>query len=469
MTTLDKSGRARFGAALLVLWLGVAVAGCSSLLDVDNPNNVIGDDLLTPAAASSVANGALYSLMAGYTYTLMCHATVSDELIWIGSRDSFQKLEQGYIDDPLNEFSDQGFREYAPARWMGDEAIEILTMHRDSGTLEDETDLARAYLYTAFVYLNIADFFDDFALSDRTLAGPPIGPANMNSMYTTAIQYATDGLTIVTGTGTDLERDLLAMRARARFALGVWNLIGTLPISPGNGLLSAGDAAAAAADAQAALNVDPSDWKFELEYEQAGAGGDAQYAINERLELRFSNDYIIPDETDKVRDRTAADRGVALQDPIDLRGDPRIDEFMTPFEDETQNSDMTLVSGRAMYLILAEDALVRNQMTEFENHINTVRAFSPTSLTAFADGGAGMPTAQQMLIHERRANLIFQGYRLNDMYRFGIQGSSWQAASPAFSAPGTQMPITKAEIDSNCHINPDWPADVECLSPGEGG
>ena len=464
MTRLDMAGRVRSGAALLVLWLGIAVAGCSSLLDVDNPNNVIGDDLFKPAAATAVANGALYTIMAGYTYVLLDIATVSDELMWVGSRDSFQKLEQGYIDDPLNEFSDQGFKDYAPARWMCDEAIEILETHRAEGTLADVTDLARSYLYGAFVYMNLADFFDDWALSDRTVAGPPVGTANMVEFYDTAIQYATDGLAIVAGDRSELERNLLAMRARARHARGVWNMIKASPINTGP--IAAAAASAAAADAQAALDINNSDWRFDLIYGPTGPWPDAQYGINVRLELAFSHDYIVTDASGKKRDRTAPDRGIALQDLIDPMGDPRIDEFLTPFETAAQYASVTLLSARAMYLILAEDALVRNDMAAFQTYINTVRGFSATALTPFVNGGPGMPTALEMLIHERRTNLIFQGYRLNDMYRFGIQSSEWHGVSAAAARPGTLLPITKAEIDANCHINPDWPAGVDCPSPG---
>ena len=453
------------GALLVALWLGIGLAGCSSLLDVDNPNNVVGDDLLAPAAAKAVANGALYTIMAGYTYVLMDHATVSDELHWIGSRDAFLKLEQGWIDDPLNEFSDQGFREFAPARWMCDEAIRILEMHRDSATLDNINDLARTYMYAAFMYTITPDLFDDFALSQRKLAAPPIGEANMNSMYLTATTYATNGLALVSG-DADLQRNLLAMRARTRYGLGVWNLVGTRPIS--TGLLSAGDASAAAADAAAALAIDNTDWTYQLDWESGHAFGDAQYAINNRHELRWGDDYIIADASDNYRDFTQPDRGIVLQDPIDAMGDPRLDEFMTAFEDGGQLSDMTLLSARAMYLILAEDALVRGVMADFETNINAVRAFSPTALTPFTDGAAGMPTAQEMLIHERRVNLFLQGYRLNDMYRFGIQSSMWQAASPAFSAPGTFLPITKAEIDANCYLNPDFECTEDDVISGGG-
>ena len=44
MKRLENRG-ARFGAMLLVLWLGVGVVGCNSLLDVENPNRVVGEDV----------------------------------------------------------------------------------------------------------------------------------------------------------------------------------------------------------------------------------------------------------------------------------------------------------------------------------------------------------------------------------------------------------------------------------------
>jgi hypothetical protein len=73
-----------------------------------------------------------------------------------------------------------------------------------------------------------------------------------------------------------------------------------------------------------------------------------------------------------------------------------------------------------------------------------------------------MPTAQDLLIHERRVNLFLQGRRLNDMYRFGIQSSMWQASSSAVTNPGTFLPITKVELDANCHLTTDF----ECPAGG---
>jgi len=454
MTRLNDGGGRRFGAALLALMLGVGASACNNLLDVDNPNNVVGDDILLPSAAQALANGALYELQSGYTYVLMVYSTASDELTWVGSRDAYQQLDLGNVDNPLNEFTDQAFKDMAPARWMGDEAIKILEGHLAADSLDDETTLAEAYLWGAIDYVVIADAFDDFVFSDKRVAQPPIGEANMGQLYDGAIGYLDAALALnVSG---NLQRNLMAMRARAKHARGVWAKVGQRPIS--TGLINASDAAAAAADAQAALNLDAGDWTYALEYISAGTYGEVQGAVNSRLEMRFGDRYIIPQAAGKRRDRDAADRGIALQDPIDGVGDPRLDAFMTPFEDDIQYASLPILSAREMHLILAEDALVRSDAAAFATHINAARAWGGLSDWTAASG----VSEQNMLIYERQVNLFLQGRRLNDMYRFGIQGDKWQATSPAASAPGTFLPITKAEIDANCYINPAWPSGVPC-------
>jgi len=452
MTKLDNGGRAHFGAALLVLWLGVAVAGCNSLLEVDNPNNVVAEDILRPSAGSAVANGALYEVQSGYTYTLMVYGTATDEMTWVGSRDNFQTLDFGYVDDPLNEFSDEAFKDIAPARWMADEAIRILELHYAGDSIVAESELAEAYLWGAIVYTVIADVFDDFTFSDKRVASPPIGEANMGALYDDAIAYLDAALAL--DITTELERNILAMRARAKHARGVWNMIGTRPISTGP--ISASAAAAAAADAQAALNLDGSDWVFEFEYISTGTGADIHSNVNSRLEMRFGDRYIIPEPAGKRRDLTATDHGIALQDPIDAVGDPRLDVMMTAFESGITLGDLTILSAREMHLILAEDALVNGG--DFQTHINAARAWGGLSDWTPASG----VTQQDMLIYERQVNLYLQMRRMSDLYRFGIQSDNWQAASPAVTAPGTFWPITKAELDANCYLNPDWPADVPC-------
>jgi hypothetical protein len=433
-----------------VLWLGIGVVGCNSLLDVENPNRVVSDDVRDPDAAQAVANGALWEVQAGYTYMLMVYSQASDEFEWCGSRDAFQELDFGWIDRPLNEFSDEAFKDIAPGRWMADEAIEILLEHQANGEAGIDQPLAEAYMWSAFIYVTIADVFEDFTFSDMRVASPPIGSANMGQLYADAISNLTAALAL----DSDMERELTAMRARTRHAQGVWNLIGNT-FSPGNGLVSSAEAAA---DAAAALAIDPSNWEYVFSYNASTTGNDVASNVNSRLEMRFGDRYIIPEEAGKRRDRDAANSGIALLDPIDGVADMRLDDFMTPFEDAISYGDLPILSAAEMHLIIAENALANNDIATFTTNINVARGWA--GRTAWADGGA--VTATEILAYERQVELFLQMRRLNDMYRFGIRSDNWQDASHAVQSPGTFFPITKAEIDANCYINPDWPANVPC-------
>src|ERR1044071_1399699 len=81
----------------------IALAACSSLLDVKNPNNVNQSDLSNPASATSQANGVQASVGRAWGQILTPYSLATDELTWIGSRDAWQSLDQGTISEPTNE------------------------------------------------------------------------------------------------------------------------------------------------------------------------------------------------------------------------------------------------------------------------------------------------------------------------------------------------------------------------------
>lgn len=458
MTSRNNDGSrraARWGACILALTIGFTAAGCDSLIDVDNPNNVSADDLLNPVAAPSIANGALYTVQYGAFYMMAPHATAADELTWIGSRDAWQELDFGFITSVSNEFLDFAYGPYNQGRWMADNAIALLEAFQADGELATPNDLASAYLYGAYMYSQIAMQFDDFTFSESGTDGsPPIGEANMVGLFDTAVDYTNKGLAIVGGTGADLERNLLAQRAVARHQKAVWGLInpGT-SINPGTGIT--GDPAAAA-DAAAALAIDGADWRYEWDFSAATAWNSVGWQVNARLELRFGDRYIIAVSDGTVRDTDAANRGIALLDPIDNNG-VTVDKWMTPFEEGGQYTTMTVLSAREMHLIIAEEALSRGAIPEFTTAINDLRGLD--NLTDWS-ASPGMPSDRDILIYERQANLIVQGRRLSDLYRFGLFSDNWQSSQPAFTTPGLQFPITKQELDANCHLNPDF----ECSS-----
>ena len=49
-------------------------------------------------------------------------------------------------------------------------------------------------------------------------------------------------------------------------------------------------------------------------------------------------------------------------------------------------------------------------------------------------------------------NLIFQGRRLNDMYRFGVKDPKWVSTALAFNKPGCLFPIPQVALDSNPNL-----------------
>ncbi len=439
------------------LLLALAVAGCSSLLDVKNPNNVSADDLNNPASAPSIANGALSSTARAWGEILTEYATVTDELTWIGSRDGYRELDVGFLTNQTNEFVDAAFPFVGESRWLGDFAIGRLSQFDAASTLKNRDDLARSYLYAAIAYMMIGDNFNNFPIaSDRQQAAPPVGRDNMYQVYDTAMVYATRGLTIAQATGNkNLQLALTAVRARAGFAKVVWFKLH--PVDPGvpHGGPFVSDAAVTA-DAQAALTLAAAtpDWKFRFNYGPTTVDNTIGAWVNSRQEMRVGNAFI-------NRSVTPAD---TLRDPISGAVDPEIRRALVEFKATASTqfyTPLTVVSSRELYLMLAEAALVAGDTTDslgqFAVNINAVRKLN--ALPTYDPANAVQPRPVAMLQHTRKVSLFLQGWRLQDLYRFGLLADMWQTVVPVAEAvqkPGTAFPITQVELLANpyCVANP---------------
>ena len=171
------------GVALLSV---AALTGCDSLLDVNNPNNLVEESIRREAAAAAVVNGALSLTARAISNIYQPSLVASDELFWIGSRDAWLALDQGFTSNPENEFTDGAFPSVGQARWMADEAIEILQEHVANSPSAAMTELlARANLYSGIMYMTIGELFDQFAFSDKTVDGAPT--SDMVGVLATAV------------------------------------------------------------------------------------------------------------------------------------------------------------------------------------------------------------------------------------------------------------------------------------------
>jgi hypothetical protein len=330
---------------------------------------------------------------------------------------------------------------------MADDAIKLLaafdTASDPKNRLPVRSDLARAYIYGAVSYASIADMWDDFALSDRRAAAPPLGPTGMIKMYDTAIGYLDKAITVAKATNSpSLEATALALRARARHARAVRSLVTPKGKTPANPLVND---AAAVADAQAFLALNPdADYKFRFLYSATTYANTLGAWVNERREFRPSDVYVVPDATDKQVG------SIRYTDPITGKADPVLTASINEFKGSRQYGPLTIVSAREIRLILAEAALAQNDVSGAVTQINAVRALD--ALPAYDPAAPGAPTPLAMLKHERRVNLFLQGRRLLDMYRFGEVSPLWQNNAEAVRVPGVLLPIADVERNSNCYI-----------------
>ena len=410
---------------LISLLTSFALIGCA--LDVDNPNSLLEADLGDPSAAGAVANGGWNATLNGVGYIMIANAVAGDEVVWTGSRDAWRELDNGGMTNVYNEFVDGAWPFITEGRWMADKAVSVLEAFQADGSLPDSQDLVRAYLTAAMVRVYIADMFDDFVYSDKTVSGTPFGEAGMSVMYDEATALLGKAASIATG---DNVVKVTAMKARVAHAKAVWGKVN--PVNTSSPYVNAGTA-----DAAAALALMDGDYKWKMIYGPGTVSNDMSWQINGRLEMDLVD--------------SPAHGGTKGGDPIpnDLvtgAKDTRILAEEAVFRADYGGTDyapITIVSAREMHLIIAEGKMAGGDAAGTLAELNKIRALDGLAEYTTEDAGAALQ-------HERRANLFIQGKRLPDMYRFGHTSTKW--VSGVLSGPGVFFPIPISEIRSNDNI-----------------
>jgi starch-binding outer membrane protein, SusD/RagB family len=427
------------------IFLGVALlgfAGCSGLLEVDNPNNVSSDALDVPTAAPAIVNGAINTTANALSSMWNAYNIISDESFQTGSRDDYRLLDTGEIQNNTNEYSTAAYIQAVRARWMSEQAIAKVKGFQEAGQLRDVQLLAQAYLMGAVIYTSIANVYDDTPISDRTNAGPNLGEANMVQLYDSALKWLDAANTIATGGN---KANVLAMRARVRFDKAIWQKMNPPGTTPAQPLIND---AQAVADANAAIALMSGDYIFDLLVDNQNSGDNASGGVGFEMNSRVEH---TPDSAALVRIDLTNKKPIAIiaKDPVsgqlDAAAVKMIGRFITPAD--INNPPFAVTSKREMYLILAEAALAGGNNTGFDTNINLLRAMD--GKPAYAGTG---PTRLQLLQWERRINLVFQGRRLNDMYRFGVKDPRWINTSVVVRKPGCLFPIPRLEREANLLI-----------------
>jgi starch-binding outer membrane protein, SusD/RagB family len=432
---------AALGAAALLL-----LTSCSMFdTNISNPNAIDESALSDPASAPTLANGLNATVTRMITSVYGPYSVASDELTWVGSRENWGKIDAGDVSDPTNEYNDAAYPLASQARWLSNYTIQRLEGFSKAGTLKNSLDLARTYVYAAITYITIGENYDDFILaSDRTKPAAPVGEANMIQMFDSATAYLDRALPIATAaSNTDLQSQILGLRARAKFSKALWKVLKPARTTPANPLIND---ATANADATAALAIMPTGYRFRVTPTTANTGtNNVGSEMNSRQEIRAGGDYINPDPARSNLQPLPGAAGIKLKDPITQQPDPVIAKAIDDCcrVSSTTLLPFTLTSWKEMQLILAEASLASGNAADFKTRINAIRASD--ALPAW-DGTT--PAAQDILIHERRVNLFLQSRRLHDLYRFGLKADRWLPTSIA-SKKACFFPITAIERQSN--------------------
>ncbi|MDE2761256.1 MAG: hypothetical protein OXQ94_03755 [Gemmatimonadota bacterium] len=441
--------RTRMNRGTAALAATPVFAACG-LLDVSNPNDLVEEDIRKIEAAAAVVNGTLTLVASSVSQSWQPYLVTSDELYWIGSRNAWLSLDQGFIDDPLNEFIDGPFPAMGQARWMSDLAIEILAEH----VAEAESDalkaamgfhLARANFYSGIIYTVIGEIQEDFAFSNKREAGAPVGAENMHTVLDKAIERLSAAITGFQQAGdSDMVLNATAVRARAWHSRAIWDVIN--PRATGDGMVNSGQAGADAAAVIAAAGGNDADRLFNLAYSSQSTENSMAAWINDRKENQIDLSIVTVNSANDIV-------GIALKDPIDDVDDPSVIKWLNQWKGGSYLDKggiyppLTLASTRMMHIILAENALAGGSEATFTEHVNHIRAMD--GLTEFR----GQIPNEDMLRHMRRVTVMLQGLRLADMYRWGLEDPKWQGASASVKCPGVMLPVSNIERQAN---QQDW-------------
>jgi uncharacterized protein YjdB len=394
---------------------------------------------VTVADPLPAVRGAVSALVRGAS-------TVADELFWTGSRDEWGLLDQGYIGNPQNTFSDEAFVLLREASLEVDAAVRVIEDLAEQGHI-DGALLGQVLIHRGLVRTLVGELQEDYVGGD----GAPIGPTNMRTQLDAAIADFGRAIALLDG---DLQTLALGLRARASMSAAIWDEVntGSLGCDFANAASCVLNFAAARQDAEEVLaRVGPgSDWQHRLEYSSLTEASVLHADVNNRGELQW--DPSLAELFGKGIGASGRSGAVTLLDPVTGNPDSAVRTMLSQFG-SSQYASLTLVSERLLRLIVAEDALAggAGASSEFEAQVNAIRA-----LDGYADNfvSGGSVSDIEALAHHRRVNTLFMGLRLQDMYRWRILDPRWIETSSAVVAPGTMFPITVSE----CRTNPAVPA-----------
>lgn len=378
-------GAIRFGWLVTVI---LCFCACGDVLTVSDPNRLTSDDLDNDLAA--VANGVEGAVYEEVDYWVVLQALLADVLQSTDTSSVFNAVDLGRIDETRGMAMDRIGSRWARASGAARIAEERFKRVLGDSEAEASALTAQVLLSSGLVNLYRGMTFCSVAENGRLLSDRDVLNAAEQTL-TRAIAVAR------AAQRSDYETAAVAARAQTRAMLLEW----------------------------------------------AGAASDAA-----AIPQGFSHDAVFPSShVNAVYERMSVDRSVGLMsqwwegiaeaggssfltDPSSGLADPRLPVFhsgalgrdeQTPHYDQRKyvvaSDRVPLVHYDLMRLIVAEALVNREEYAGATAILNELRG--AVGLPGYAVPGDSLEM-QEILVHERFAELFLEGHRLVDLHRKGL-------------------------------------------------
>ncbi|TVP45960.1 MAG: RagB/SusD family nutrient uptake outer membrane protein [Gemmatimonadales bacterium] len=424
---MTRQNSAIRSAALLAAL--VTFAGCESILNVEAPGVVDANDLNDPQNAAFLVSGTISDFDCALGAYIVNSGVLGNELQDASVTAGRFPLDQRTITDssPYGLNSCAGnppgiYRPLSTARWSADNALARLDEWSDAQVANRTRLIGQAAAYSGYSHLLLGEGFCSVVIQEE---GPEVQPAQAFEAAVARFGRAIESARIA----GDQPTEAMALLGRARTHLNL-----------GNGSL-------AAADARAALGLNP---RFQVVATASSASarrwnrvGDEFFGGRVTVAPAFRDLMVggVPDSRVNVINTNTV--GHDSQTPVWL-----VTKYGSSRAATLRDSSLPIATWREAHLIIAEVEGGQEAVTR----INLLR--NHHGLPTYA-GGTTAEIAAQVRV-ERARELFLEGHHLNDMRRFDLP--QVPASGTAYRQGGVYgdvrcFPLPEVERNANPNVS----------------
>lgn len=153
----------------LVSIFSLSMVACGDLFEVDNPTNLIDENLNDPNLAEALGNTPEVAVAGAYDDALVWSSCMADECFLSGSGTFRIQIEEGFTRG-YNQLYDDLYNELAPSRWIADNATERSV--ELSANPSADIRVARGHYWGGIARITLADLYEDVVYDGN----PPVTP-----------------------------------------------------------------------------------------------------------------------------------------------------------------------------------------------------------------------------------------------------------------------------------------------------